>query len=173
MKITKEQLNDVKDFQEEKDKFYLLSVIADSDNPLLYSDLDTYIIGRSDEGYPTWIWTKDNFTNLEQLKEDLNEYLLEGENKITCKKELYDLLKEEYELADYFEMGYLSCEEAINPQKGKGIFVRPNYADKVTLAELLPISACIVPRMPAFDKVCGPEIVRRFLSKRRNSGDRG
>ena len=137
MKITGKDYEKVTDFQKEKDKFYLLSIIATAENPLLYSDLETYVVGRSEVGYPTWIWTRDDISpdKIMELETVLEHYLVEGENKFTCKKELYNLLEKEYETSSYFEMGYLSCKEPINPLKGKGIFVRPNYSDKVTLAE--------------------------------------
>ena len=137
MRINKEELKNIKAFQEEKDKFYLLLLIATASDPLFYSDLETYVIGRSEKPYPTWIWTKDNLPldKLELLKNDLDNFIEEGQTKLTCKKELYDYLAIEYQTEDYFEMGYLSCKEAIKPLKGKGIFVKPNYADKVTLAE--------------------------------------
>ena len=137
MKIVGADLKKVEAFQEEKDKFYLLSAIATAENPLLISDKETYIMGRSDIGFPTWIWSKNNLPieKVFEIMEALQEYLQDGENKFTCKKELYNLLKKEYDTENYFEMGYLSCKEAIKPLKRKGIFVRPNYGDKVTLAE--------------------------------------
>ena len=137
MKIRKEELSQVEPFQKEKEKFYLLSVIATGEDPLLYSDNENYIVGRSEVGYPTWIWTIDNLKpeKVEEIKEVLENYLVEGENKFTCKKELYDLLSKEYDTKDYFEMGFLSCKEQIEPPKVEGKFTKPSYGDKVTLAE--------------------------------------
>lgn len=139
MKIKGEDLKQIKNFQQEKDKFYLLSVIALSSSPLMYSDLENYIIGRSETRYPTWIWTKDNLSEekTDEITKILDKYLISGANKFTCKKELYDKLSKKYSTKDYFEMGYLTCKEVVKPSQRKGIFVRPNYADKVTLAEFI------------------------------------
>ena len=137
MKIEKEDLKKIKSFQKEKDKFYVLSLITTAEDPLLVSDLENYIIARSEEGLPTWIWTVDDISleKVLEVEEEINNLLTEGENKFTCKEELYNLLNKSFETTNYLEMGYLSCREAIKPLKGKGIFVRPNYGDKVTLAE--------------------------------------
>ena len=139
MKITNKDLKQIKDFQEEKDLFYVLSLIAQSPESLIISDLNNYLIARNSIGLPTWIWTKDDINDekILELKNNLELFLEKGENKFTCKKELYNILKEEYDTSNYFEMCFLSCDEPINPEKGKGIFVRPNYADKVTIAEYL------------------------------------
>ena len=51
------------------------------------------------------------------------------------KKEVYDFLKQKHDLYNELEMGFLSCKEAMKPDRGKGIFVKPDYSDKVTLAE--------------------------------------
>ena len=137
MRITKEDLKRIKPFQEEKEKFYVISLIATGDNPLLVSDLENYVLARSEVGLPTWIWTKENLSEnkLLEVEDALQEFFEEGENKFTCKKEIYNFLRKEYETEKELEMGFLSCREPIKPLKGKGIFVRPNYSDKVTLAE--------------------------------------
>ncbi|MBR3210313.1 MAG: GNAT family N-acetyltransferase [Bacilli bacterium] len=137
MRITPEQLKDIESFQNEKDMFYIISLISKGEDPQLISDLNNYVIARSDVGYPIWIWTKEDLSK-EKEKEilsELNVFFEKGENKFTSKKEIYDLLKKKYETLNELEMGFLSCEEAVKPLKGKGIFVKPNYADKVTLAE--------------------------------------
>ena len=138
MEVTKNTLKEIKAYNQEKDKFYLLNLISETVGSLLSSDNSTYIIGRSKVGLPTWIWTLDDIekVNLESLEKDLQNYLEPGENKITCKKELYNLLKEKYKTSNYFEMGYLSCRELIKPSKLNGVFVRPNYGDKISLSRL-------------------------------------
>lgn len=137
MKVEGKQLNSVKKFQQERSKFYLLTLIANNEGALLYSDLDSYIIGRSREGLPIWIWTSDDITpdQVIELENELNNFFAPGKNQLTCKKELFDKLNLEYDTDDYFEMGFLSCHEVTPPMKGIGIFVRPDYTDKVTLAE--------------------------------------
>ena len=137
MRITKEELKKVPLFQEERDKFYIISLIAKDESSLLVSDLENYVLARSAPGYPTWIWTAEDLSR-EKEKEIISElakFFEKGENRFTSKKAIYNLLKREYETTDELEMGFLSCEESIKPLKGKGIFVKPDYSDKVTLAE--------------------------------------
>ena len=137
MKVGMGYLSNINDYQKEKDKFYLLSLIASQEGSLLYSDLEYYFMGRCEDNMPCWIWTRDNITEevYQKLKEDLNNYLLEGNTKYTCKKELYNLLQKDYQTSNYYEMGYLSCENLIKPKERKGIFVRPSYNDRETLAK--------------------------------------
>lgn len=139
MKVNKSKLQTLDIFQKEKDLFYLLTLIINTEKSLLYSDLESYIIGRSKEGLPTWIWTKEdiNSNQIVELKKDLENFFMYGKNHFTCKNKMFKKLKKDYKTDDYFEMGFLSCKEVIPPVKGLGIFVRPNYTDKVTLAEYL------------------------------------
>lgn len=138
MKVVKEDLEKLELYQKEKDKFYLLNLIAKTEGSLVYSDKNSYIIGRSREGLPTWIWTKDNISReeIKDLEDDLSYYLAKGNNKITCKKELYEILKKDYVTSDYFEMGYYTCKEVIKPERLNGIFLRPNYGDKMILSRM-------------------------------------
>ena len=137
MRISNLDIENIKAFLKEKDLFYILEKITTSEESMLYSDLDNYLIGQSAKKLPIWIWTKNNFNKekLVELKKDLDSFLARGDNKITSKKELYELLRSEYDLNDYFEMGFLSCNKANKPESKNGIFVRPNYSDLITLAE--------------------------------------
>lgn len=137
MRVKQEDLKNVKEYLKDKDKFYVLSQIIRGKFSKLYSDLETYIIGQSEEQLPTWIWSIDHLPKdkLIELKKDLENYITEKENKFTAKKEIYDFLEKEFNVSGYFEMGFLDCNEVIKPSKGKGIFVKPNYVDKVTLSE--------------------------------------
>lgn len=136
MKINNLEIKNLKGFLKEKDLFYILGKISASDESALYSDLDSYLIGQSAKKLPIWIWSKENISKdkLFELKKDLDKLLEKGQNKITSKKELYELLNNDYNLDDYFEMGYLSCDKVIKPDNKNGIFVRPNYSDVITLA---------------------------------------
>lgn len=138
MRISYNDLKKVKDFQTEKDKFYLLCLISKTEKSLIYSDLEYYIIGRSRIGLPTWIWTADNITTekILELEEVLQKFLEKGENKFTTKKKIYDYLKNKYNTSSYFEMGYLSCNNLIEPQNKKGKFAKINYGDKTSLAKM-------------------------------------
>ncbi len=122
----------IEKFNKDKTKYYILNKIIKGDNSLIYSDDKSYIIGQSSPNLPIWIWHASNY-DLEKLINDLDKLLVNDENKITCSQELYKKLQEKYKFKDYFEMGYLECSSLIKTQK-KGIFVRPNYSDIVTLA---------------------------------------
>lgn len=128
------KFSNIENYQKEKYLFYILEKIIKDKNSTIYSDNNSYIIGQTNKDLPIWIWTA-NLNDLTNLKNDLDKILVNPENKITSKKELYELLKKEYEITDYFEMGYLSLEKPIKPLNKKGIFVRPNYSDVTTLAE--------------------------------------
>ena len=88
MRITPEQLKKMEHFQLEKEKFYVLSLIATGENPLIVSDLNNYVIARSEVGLPTWIWTRDDISEekIKELEEQLEQYYEPGENKFTSKK---------------------------------------------------------------------------------------
>lgn len=139
MKVTKKDLEKIENYNSEKNKFYLLNLISQSDNSIIYSDLKSYVIGRSHVGLPTWIWTSNDITPEEiiNLVNDLDNFLGDGENKITAKKDIYKLFSQlDYDVSSYFEMGYLSCENPIEPQNKKGRFVRACYSDIMTLAKM-------------------------------------
>lgn len=134
MKVTKNEIKNIKNYNIEKDKFYILHKIISSEDSALFSDLENYIIGQSGPNLPIWIWTKDDIEDIDELRKDLEVLMINKENRITCKTELYNLLKEIYNITDYFEMGFLSCSNVIKPLKN-GIFVRPNYSDVTQLAK--------------------------------------
>ena len=137
MKISSDQALKVKGFIKEKDLFSLLLSISKYEKSALYSDFNSYLIGQSSSKYQTWIWSLDKLDKEQylKLKEDLNKHLKKGENKFTCKKELYELLSKDYKTSDYFEMGFLVCKDLIKPDTKKEIFVKINYTDKVSIAE--------------------------------------
>ena len=121
---------------EEKGKFYLLELISRSPDSLMCTDNETYLMGRSNPGLPTWIWTKDNLEEENYLKvvEDIKKYIVDEEHKFTCKKELYEKLSKTFETDNYFEMGYLECNELKEIENKKGLFDKADYSDKMTLA---------------------------------------
>ena len=130
-----------KEYQKDKNKFYIVNLNLTYDTVLLYSDEENYIICRGAANLPTWIWTKDNFPieKLRELEQAMNIYLTDNEkDKFTCKKELYDLLvKYNYEKLndDYFEMGTLTCKETKKPKECDGNIYVPNKNDYPKLAE--------------------------------------
>ena len=137
MKIEAEDLKKIHLFQHDREMFYVISLIATGDSPKMISDKESYIVARSAPGLPTWIWTKDNLseTKKKEVEKVLEDFYEKGRNDFTCKKEFYEYLKEKEKTDHYLEMGFLSCKEVTKPEKGKGIFVKPNHEDKVTLAE--------------------------------------
>lgn len=128
------------EFEKDKYKFYIILKNLTSDQLELYSDERNYIICRGRKDLPTWIWTKDNFdiNVIGEIEDLIKRYLTDADkNKFTCKKELYDLLKqrnfENLNQNDYFEMGFLRCYNTKIPKECDGIFDIPTIADKDVL----------------------------------------
>lgn len=126
-----------KKFSQDKYKFHLFYKMTGI-NALFLSDKETYCLGRGMKGLPIWIWTNDNLSleTVKEVEELLKLHYLElEENKMTCKKELYDYLKRDFTgVKDYFEMGFLQCEKLNTIKLSPGHIDRPNYGDKTTLA---------------------------------------
>jgi len=124
------------DYIYEKGLFYLLNLICTNQDSLVCTDNESYLMGRSNLGLPTWIWTKDNLSeeSYRKVKEDIKKYLVDKENKFTCKKELYEKLSQEFDTDNYFEMGYLECKELKEIENKKGLFDKADYSDKMVLA---------------------------------------
>lgn len=127
-------------FQKDKYKFSLILKNLPSPDLELYSDEKNYIICRGAKKYPTWIWTKDNFEKdkISEIEELIKMYLTGNDkDKFTCKKEIYDLLIERkfenLNLDDYFEMGFLICNQTIKPKECDGQMAIPSETDKETL----------------------------------------
>jgi predicted GNAT family acetyltransferase len=130
------------EFQKDKYKFNIILKNLPSPELELYSDEENYIICRGSKGWPTWIWTKDNFdkTKIEEIEELIRMYLTDNEkDKFTCKKELYDLLvKREFpnlNKDDYFEMGFLICHETKKPKECDGLLSKPTEDDRSVLEQ--------------------------------------
>ncbi len=131
------------EFQKDKYKFFLILQNLPSKDLLLYSDEENYIFCNGNRKFQTWVWTKDSFDKslLNEIKEGLKLYRFEdSEAKFTCKKELYDLLKQDnYDgFGDYyFEMGYLYCIETKEPRKTDGYIELVKEEDKDLLSEFI------------------------------------
>lgn len=128
------------EFQKDKYKFNLILKNLPSKELELYSDEESYIICRGSKKWPTWIWTKDNFdrSKIAEIEEVIQMYLTENDkDKFTCKKELYDLLVEDsfanLNTDDYFEMGFLICNDPKMPKLCDGILSKPMEDDKDVL----------------------------------------
>ena len=129
-------LFEIENFHKDQYLFHILFKIIKSDEKLIYTDHENYIIARSAKGYPVWIWTVDDI-NQDKLYEILNllEFFIENEEiKITCKEELYYKIKDTYSISTYFEMGFLICKKLNSTKIASGFIDKPNYSDKITLA---------------------------------------
>ncbi len=131
-----------KEFQKDKYKFFLITQNLKCESVVLYSDEENYVICRGKIGWPTWIWTKDNFdiTKLEEIRQAIELYLTDSDkDKFTCKKELYDLLVnsgfDKLNLEDYFEMGTLYCRQTKKPKDCDGKIAIPTIEDKPILVQ--------------------------------------
>lgn len=129
------------EFQKDKYKFFLILQNLTSDSLELYSDEKNYILCRGGIDLPTWIWTIDNLNKelLPEIEEAIELYRLDIETRYTCKKELYNLLKNNYQnLGDYyFEMGYLICNKTIKPKKTDGYCRLASENDKEILTKFI------------------------------------
>lgn len=83
------------EFQKDKYKFFIILQNLKSENLELYSDEENYILCRSGKEWPTWIWTKGNIdtTLLQEIENAIDKYRLKFDTWFTCKKELYNLLR--------------------------------------------------------------------------------
>ena len=136
MKNANINLLEIKNFVKEQEKFHMIFKILQSNEDIVYTDYENYIMARSAVGYPLWIWTIDNISE-EKINEVLmlmEKYFDLGELKITCKEELYVKIKEIYEVSAYFEMGFLRCKKLNSVNKARGFLDKPSYSDKITLA---------------------------------------
>ena len=130
------------EFQKDKYKFFLILQNLTSENLELYSDEKNYVLCRGGLKWPTWIWTKDNFDKsiLNEIEEAIELYRLDANTRFTCKKELYDLLvRDNFEsLGDYyFEMGYLTCNQTIEPKKVDGYIACATIEDENILTKFI------------------------------------
>lgn len=123
------------EFQKDIYKFHIITMNLNSKTLELISDEENYLMCRGTAGYPTWIWTKDNFNVdlLPEIKQGIRCYLTGSKkDKFTCKKELYDLLKKDHFENlndDYFEMGFLLCEKTRETKPCDGFMDKPDPKD--------------------------------------------
>ncbi|MBR1884156.1 MAG: GNAT family N-acetyltransferase [Clostridia bacterium] len=130
------------EYLKDKYKFYIILKNLQSPTLELYSDEKNYIICRGKIDLPIWIWTKDDFDKnvAEEIENTISTMLVEeSKTKLTCKKELYDLLvKRKYnklDLNDYFEMGFLICRKTKEPKKCDGVLSIPTLNDLDIIAD--------------------------------------
>lgn len=128
------------EYQKDRFDFSLINQNLTSETLDLYSDGKTYIICRGKEGWPTWIWTSEYFSEekMPEIISEINLFLTDAEkDKFTCKKAFYEMLvKSEYEHLneeDYFEMGALHCIRPVKPKTCTGNLDSPTESDREDL----------------------------------------
>ena len=136
MKIGYKELLKMKDYQLEKDQFFLLEFIARDKNSLLFSDLSSYIIGKYQDGNTVWIWTKKVMSSLQihSFQKELKSLITENSN-ITCRKKLYDLFFSSCK-KKYSEIGFLTCKKLLSLKERKGKFIEASLSDAAFLSKL-------------------------------------
>ena len=111
------------EFQKDKYKFFIALKILSDENSVIYSNEEDYIMMQMEKNLPIWIWTKDKIdeSRIEEIPSTLHSYF-DTSSKITCKKELYDLLVQKNKILDseIFEMGTLYCKKPIIPKEITG-----------------------------------------------------
>ena len=131
------------DFLKDRYKFDMIHKILSGEEITLYSDEENFFLARNEVGKSTWIWTKDDLTdekNLEEIKEVMSLYFSDLESdQFTAKKEFYDYLdKTDYKnlnREDYFEMGFLICENTKPAKKVDGGMTIATEEDLDIIAE--------------------------------------
>ena len=131
-----------REFQKDKYKFSIIIQNLSSPELELYSDEESYIVCRGSKKYPTWIWTSDDFdgSKIGEIEDLIKLYLTDNKkDKFTCKKELYDLLVKRnfanLNLDDYFEMGFLICNQTKAPKVCDGVLSKPIGSDSEVLVK--------------------------------------
>ena len=126
------------DFLKDKYDFNVFEDMLESPENYFVSDKTNYIIGRGNKQYPIWIWTKDNIEEkvVKEIETVLkNEYLLDSNNNVTCKKELFPYLNKDFpNNSDYHEIASLTCKKLNPVELSIGYIDRANYGDKTLLA---------------------------------------
>lgn len=128
----------IPEFQNEKEAFFVFYEMLETEEYQFTSDDQNYIVGRGNIGYPIWIWTKNNCmeNTIQEIEQKINEiYLTEPQNSLTTKKELYEVLKNNYIIKNPHEIDILTCQELQDVPKSMGFMDKADYRDKIVLAE--------------------------------------
>ena len=112
---------------EEQARFALLFQIVNGECKK-ETDESSYFMAQTKIGYPVWVWTDKNISKVKEneVKEKMKNFIT-GTDKVnfTCKKEFYDILKNEnfnLLIDEYFEMGSYLCRKTIKPKISSGYF---------------------------------------------------
>ena len=129
-----------KEFQQEKYMFYGLFFDEKDENIELYSDEENYIICINNDNNRIWIWTKNKLDKKIILEIITNQQTILKPNiqyKIICKKELYKILKEQYQgkFENYFEQNFFMCNNLKRPKNCLGYFDTATINDKDIIAK--------------------------------------
>ncbi|MBR4084070.1 MAG: methyltransferase domain-containing protein [Lachnospiraceae bacterium] len=129
-------------YRKDENRFYNIKLNFPSEDLILYSDEESYVIARGAEKYPTWIWTADDITpnQMDEVAETLATVFFTLEkNKLTAKRTFYEYLVQNkfpyLNEEDYFEMGTLECHKLKEPRKCDGQMEKATLADLEVLAQ--------------------------------------
>ena len=131
------------DYQNDKFLFNIFQKKINNPNAHIMSDEENYIITNESEERAPWIYTKDNFdkTKLKEIEELIKMYLVKDKMTFTCKKELYNALVEDgFELidkTDYFEVGFMKCDELVEPKQNDGWLDKAKPEEKELIASYI------------------------------------
>jgi len=125
--------------QDEQAKFALLYQIVNAECKIETDNIN-YFMAQTKLGYPVWVWTKKNISKnkIKEIQDKMNSFITDGHKvKFTCKKEIYDALRNEkfkYLTDEYFEMGSYYCKKTIRPKETKGYFSLATMQDLEVLS---------------------------------------
>lgn len=160
-------------YKKDENRFYNIKVNFPSEDLILYSDEESYVIARGAEKYPTWVWTADDITShqMAEAAETLATVFLTLErNKVTAKRAFYEYLVESkfpyLNDDDYFEMGTLECHKLKEPRKCDGQMEKASSADVEILAQYF-YNSCL--EMDGIDSIT----MERALEKTRERFESG
>ena len=118
----------------DKKRFFFLPIMEKDKDSIYMIDTNNYAIGKSNV---IWIWNKEDLSK-EKIIEMLNilekTFLTKNNNTITCRKEIYDELKKRGDTSNKKELCYLECNHLKKIKLSPGFIDKPNYSDKVMLA---------------------------------------
>ncbi len=136
-------------YRKDEIRFYNIKMNFPSEDLILYSDEESYVIARGAKKYPTWVWTADDITQkqmVEAAETLVAEFLTLERNKVTAKRAFYEYLVESkfpyLNMDDYFEMGTLECHKLKVPRKCDGQMEKATLADLEVLAQYF-YDACL------------------------------
>lgn len=118
--------------------FHMLYILLDDNKTNIFHSNNDYIIASSSKFNETWIWTNDKIDSkkAKELIKIIEKEIIQTKTKITCKKYLYDILKEKYETTNYLELNCLSCTKLNKIDLNNTKISKIDYSNKISTAKL-------------------------------------